>query len=43
MRLTRIPLDANNRMLRIGFGKHNGRWFARVDVWFFGIRVTNNA
>jgi hypothetical protein len=43
MRLTRIPLDTNNRMLRIGFGKHDGRWFARVDVWFFGIRITNNA
>jgi hypothetical protein len=43
MKLTRIPLDTNNRMLRIGFGKHDGRWFARIDVWFFGIRITNNA
>jgi hypothetical protein len=43
MRLTRIPLDTNNRMFRIGFGKHDGRWFARIDVWFFGIRITNNA
>ena len=39
MKLTRIPLDINNRMLRIGFGKHDGRWFARVDLWFFGLRI----
>jgi hypothetical protein len=43
MKLTRIPLDTNNRMLRIGFGKHDGRWFARIDLWFFGIRITKNA
>ncbi len=43
MKLIRIPLDTNNRMLRIGFGKHDGRWFARIDIWFFGIRITNNA
>ena len=42
MKLTRIPLDTNNRMLRIGFGKHDGRWFARVDLWYFGIRITKN-
>ncbi len=40
MKLTRIPLDANNRMLRIGFGKHDGRWFARIDLWFFGVRIS---
>lgn len=38
--LTKIPLDANNRMLRFGFGKHDGRWFIRADFWFFGVRVT---
>lgn len=40
MKLTRIPLDTNNRMLRIGFGKHDGRWFFRVDLWYFGVRIT---
>ncbi len=40
MRVTKIDLDTNNRMLRIGFGKHDGRWFARVDLWFFGVRVS---
>lgn len=40
MSLTRIPLDTNNRMLRIGFGKHDGNWFARIDLWFFGVRIS---
>lgn len=36
--MERIDLDVNNRMLRIGFGKHNGNWFFRVDLWFVGYR-----
>ena len=40
MKLTTIALDQNNRMLRIGFGKNDGKWFARVDLWFMGIRIT---
>jgi hypothetical protein len=39
MTVTRIHLNKDNRMLRIGFGKHDGTWFARVDLWFFGLRV----
>ena len=39
MKITKINLDTNNRMLRIGFGKHDGHWFFRVDLWIFGIRV----
>lgn len=27
-------------MLRAGFGKHEGKWFFRVDLWFFGWRLT---
>lgn len=38
--ITKIPLEPNNRMLRIGFGKNNGRWFFRVDLWFAGFRWT---
>jgi len=34
-----IRLNKDNRMLRIGFGKHKGKWFARVDLWFIGIRI----
>lgn len=34
-----IHLDKNNRMLRIGLGKHEGKWFVRVDLWFIGYRL----
>jgi len=37
--MTYIPLDKDNRMLRIGFGKNNGVWFARIDLWCIGIRL----
>lgn len=37
--ISKIPLDKNNRMLRAGFGKHNGEWFVRFDLWFFGLRI----
>lgn len=40
IKLTKINLDYNNRMLRAGFGKHEGKWFVRVDLWFFGWRLT---
>lgn len=39
-KLTRIPLDKQNRMLRVGFGKHNGTWFFRADLWFVGVRIS---
>ena len=34
-----IQLDKNNHMLRIGFGKHEGKWFFRIDLWFIGYRL----
>ena len=40
MKLTKIELDRDNRMLRAGFGKNEGRWFARVDLWCVGFRIT---
>jgi hypothetical protein len=40
MNLKKINLEKNNRMLRFGFGKHEGKWFIRVDLWFFGFRLT---
>lgn len=39
MKLEKINLDKNNRMLRIGFGYHESVPFARIDLWFFGIRI----
>jgi len=38
--VTKIPLTTENRMLRIGFGKNNGMWFFRIDIWFVGYRLT---
>lgn len=40
MQVTRVTMDANNRMLRAGFGKNEGRWFARLDLWKVGFRIT---
>lgn len=40
MTLTKVLLDDDNRMLRVGIGKNNGAWFARVDLWFVGLRLT---
>ncbi len=40
MYMTIIKLDERNRMIRIGFGKHNNKWFARVDLWWYGIRIS---
>ena len=40
MTLTKISLDRDNRMLRAGFGKNDGKWFARIDIWFIGLRIT---
>jgi len=37
--ITTIPLDQKNRMLRIGFGKHDGIYFFRVDLWWKGYRI----
>lgn len=38
--MTYLPFDKDNRMLRVGFGKNKGRWFFRVDLWFFGLRLS---
>jgi hypothetical protein len=40
MKITKIQLEKDNRMLRVGIGKHNGLWFFRVDLWFVGYRLT---
>jgi hypothetical protein len=40
LNITTLHLDRQNRMLRIGFGKHDGKWFFRVDMWCIGCRIT---
>jgi hypothetical protein len=37
--ITKISLDDENRMLRAGFGKHDGNWFIRIDLWWVGCRL----
>lgn len=37
--LTKIPLPKGNRMLRFGFGTHDGKWFVRLDLWSVGFRL----
>ncbi|MGA0610116.1 hypothetical protein [Caldimonas sp. KR1-144] len=41
--MTTIYLTPDYRMLRIGFGKFEGRWFARVDLWWVGVRLSQKA
>lgn len=40
MTLTRVVPDINVRVLRVGVGTYNGNWFARIDLWSFGWRLT---
>lgn len=38
--VTILSMDRENRMLRLGVGKHNGIWFIRLDLWWKGIRLS---
>lgn len=40
MKIIKLGMDEGNRMLRIGFGKNENRWFVRIDLWFVGWRLT---
>lgn len=40
--LKRLQLDPKNRMVRVGLGLHDGAWFFRVDLWWFGFRLTGS-
>lgn len=42
MKIEKIILNIDNRMLRIGFGKHDGIWFFRIDLWWVGYRLKKN-
>lgn len=35
-------MTQGNRMVRLGFGQHDGRWFARLDLWWVGYRLTGS-
>jgi len=38
MKITKINLNKENRMLRIGFGLNRGNKFFRLDLWWVGYR-----
>lgn len=41
MKLTMVPMDSENRMLRpISIGLNKGKWYVRTDWWWVGFRVT---
>lgn len=40
MNIERMQLPKYNQMFRIGFGKWDDKWFFRIDLWTFGIRIT---
>lgn len=41
MQITKIPMDAKNRMIRLGGGLNDGKWFVRIDLWVVGYRLTS--
>lgn len=40
LNLILVKMEPGNRMMRIGLGQNDKRWFFRIDLWFFGIRIT---
>ena len=40
MKITKINLNKENRMLRIGFGLNRGNKFFRLDLWWVGYRFS---
>lgn len=40
MTLVLIELPKGGRMIRVGFGQHDFKWFARIDMWWFALRIT---
>ncbi len=41
MKMTKINLSKENRMIRFGFGLYEGQWFIRIDLWSMGFRITD--
>lgn len=37
---TMIPMDSQNRMIRLGAGLHEGTPFIRLDLWWVGFRIS---
>lgn len=39
MKIEKVVMTIGNRMLRIGVGQNEFRWFIRIDLWWVGYRV----
>lgn len=39
MKFDKIDLGEDNRMIRFGIGRNVGVWYARLDLWFVGLRA----
>lgn len=42
-KVDKIPVDQGNTVVRIGYGKHKGTNFFRIDLWSMAYRVTKNS
>ncbi len=42
MKIEKINLNKQNRMIRIGLGYHESIFFIRLDLWYFGVRFKND-
>ena len=40
MEITKVVMDAGDRMVRVGLGQHKGKFFIRFDFWWIGFRLT---
>lgn len=40
MTIQKIKLERANRMIRIGFGYYMYIPFFRIDLWYYGFRIT---
>jgi hypothetical protein len=41
-KIDKISVDSDNTVIRIGYGKHKGTKFFRVDLWSTAYRITKN-
>ena len=37
--LTKITHEKGSEIIRFGFGRHDFKWFIRVDLWWVAYRI----
>lgn len=40
MKLTKVYMDIDNRKIGVRGGKEKTMWYARIDLWFVGYRIS---